>query len=68
MVWSLDDTCLAIKDDNHLIAYDIKSNNKIASIRLTAEKFSVDHILKTYIAINTAGQLIMLKLSNDIDN
>lgn len=68
MVWSLDDTCLAIKDDNHIISYDIKSGKKIASIRLTAVKFSVDHTLKKYIAVNTDGQLVMLNLISNIDS
>ncbi|VVC32819.1 Hypothetical protein CINCED_3A002930 [Cinara cedri] len=67
MVWSLDDTCLAIKDDNHIISYDIKSGKKIASIRLTADKFAVDHTLKTFIAVNTAGQLVMLKLFSNVE-
>lgn len=64
MVWSSDDTRLAIKDDNKIIVFDVQSGKKIASVRLTSDKFLVDSMLKTYIAINTTGQLVMLHLIN----
>lgn len=64
--WSSDDTSLAVKEDNQIITYDVESGKKIASIRLTADKFSVDPTLSTYISVNTAGQLVILNLSNNI--
>lgn len=66
MVWSSDDTYLAIKEDNQIITFDVESGKKIASVRLTANTFAVDSTLSTYISINTAGQLVILNLSNDI--
>lgn len=63
IIWSSDDTRFAVKEVNQIILYDVKLNKKIASVRLTAEKFLVDSILKRYIAINTAGKLVMLNLS-----
>lgn len=64
--WSSDDTRLAIKEDNHLIIFDVESSNKIARLRLTADKFFVDSTLSTYISVNTAGQLVMLELTSII--
>lgn len=62
IVWSTDDTRLAIKDDNQIIIFDVESGRKIASVRLTAEKFAVDSTLESYIAVNSVGQLVMLNL------
>lgn len=68
VVWSSDDTCLAIKEDNHIIVFNVKLGIKIASVRLTAKKFSVDSNLKTFIAVNTTGQLLMLSLNSNINS
>lgn len=62
VTWSLDDTCLAIKEANQIIVFDIKLEKKIASVRVTADKFSVNPILDSYISINTAGKLVMFNL------
>lgn len=67
LIWSSDDTFLAIKDDNQIITFDVESGRRIASVRLTADKFFVDSTLKKYITVNTAGQLVMLNLSCDIN-
>lgn len=63
IIWSIDDTQLAIKDDNQIITFDVESGKQIASVRLTAEKFAVDSTLKTYITVNSVGQLVMLNLN-----
>lgn len=63
IVWSSDDTRLVVKEVNQIILFDVKSFRKIASARLTADKFLVDSILKKFVAINPAGKLVMLNLS-----
>lgn len=65
MVWSSDDKHIAIKEDNHIIVFDVESGTKIASVRITADKYSVDSTLETFVAINTAGHLVMLSLLNN---
>lgn len=64
IIWSSDNTRFALKEDNQIIVFSIKSKSKIASIRLITDKFLVDPTLKTYFAVNTAGQLVMLNLNN----
>lgn len=67
MIWSSDDTCLAIKTDNQIITIDVKSGKKIASVRITANNFTANSTLTKYIAVNTAGQLVVLSLSSNIN-
>lgn len=67
LIWSSDDTFLAIKDDNQIITLDVTSGRRIASVRLTADNFFADSLLKSYITVNAAGQLVMLNLSCDIN-
>jgi len=52
-----------VKEVNQIILFDAKLFRKIASVRLTAEKFLVDSILKKFIGINPAGKLVMFNLS-----
>jgi len=67
MVWSADDTRLAIKDDNQIIIFNVETGNKIASVTLTSDKFLVDSVFSRFIAINTAGKLVIFNLLSDIN-
>lgn len=67
MLWSSDDTRLAIKTDNQIITIDTKSGKKIASVRITAKHFTANSTLTKYITVNTAGQLVVLSLSSNTD-
>lgn len=42
--------------------FDVKFDKKIASVSLTADKLVIDPFLKKYIAINTAGKLVIFNL------
>lgn len=68
MVWSADDTLLAIKEDNQIIVFNVGDGNKIASVRLTSSKFVVDSMLNTFVTINTAGKLVTFNLLRNINN
>jgi len=68
MVWSAGDTRLAIKEDNQIIVFNVETGNKVASVILTANKFVVDSILSTFIAINTAGKLVTFNLLSDVNS
>lgn len=68
MIWSSDDTHLAIKTDNQIITIDLESGKQIASLRLTACNFTANSSLTKYITINTAGQLEVFNLFSKIDN
>lgn len=67
MIWSSNDTRLAIKTDNQIITIDTKSGKKIASVRITANNVIANSTLTKYITVNTAGQLVVLSLSSNID-
>ncbi|XP_026822292.1 apoptotic protease-activating factor 1-like [Rhopalosiphum maidis] len=65
MVWSSDNTRIAIKEDNQIITLDVESGKILASVRLTVDKFFVNSVLNKYIAVNTTGQLVKLNLYSD---
>lgn len=65
MIWSSDDTRIAIKEDNQIITLDVESGIILASVRLTVDKFFTNPILNKYIAVNTTGQLVKLSLPSD---
>lgn len=65
MIWSSDDTRIAIKEDNQIITLDVESGKILASVRLTVDKFFANSLLNKYIAVNTTGQLVKLNLFND---
>lgn len=60
--WSSDDTRFVIKEVNQIMLFDVKFDKKIASVNLTADRLVIDSFLKKYIAINTAGTLVMFNL------
>lgn len=62
IVWSSDDTRFVIKEVNQIMLFDVKFDKKIASISLTADRLLMDSFLNKYIAINTAGKLVMFNL------
>lgn len=62
IVWSSDDTRFVIKEVNQIMLFDVKFDKKIASVSLTADRLVVDPFLKKYIAINTAGKLVIFNL------
>lgn len=65
MIWSSDDTWIAIKEDNQIITLDVKSSIILARMRLTVDKFFANPILNKYIAVNTTGQLVKLNLPSN---
>lgn len=68
IIWSSDDTQIAIKDDHQIIILEVESGMILASVRLTVDKFAVNGMLNKYIAVDTTGQLVKLNLSSDSDN
>lgn len=68
MMWSSDDTRLAIKTDNQIIIIDADSGKKIACIRVAASKFTANSTFTKFITVNTAGNLLVLKLSSHFDS
>lgn len=68
MIWSSDDTYLAIKADDQIIKINIESGKKIANVRLATYNLTANSTLTKYIAVNTAGQLVVLSLFSNIDS
>lgn len=64
IMWSLNDQLIFTKEDHQIVVYDVKTYNKIASLRIVADKFIVDSSLRTFLTINAGGHLVNLNLLN----
>lgn len=63
LIWSSDDSNLAIKTDDQLITINIEHGEKIANVRLASNNLTANSELTKYIAVNNAGQLVVLSLT-----